>query len=43
MPTFMVFLDGRKVDELIGADKGRLKSLILQHRPNVEKPAVADA
>jgi thioredoxin 1 len=33
MPTFMVFRDGKKVDELMGAHKGALEQLIEKHRP----------
>ncbi|KEY68126.1 hypothetical protein S7711_05535 [Stachybotrys chartarum IBT 7711] len=32
MPTFMVFRDGKKVDELMGAHKGALEQLIEKHR-----------
>lgn len=30
MPTFMSFKDGTKLDELVGADPGRLQNLIRQ-------------
>jgi thioredoxin 1 len=36
MPTFMVFKQGDKVDELIGANPGRLETLIVKNT-EVEK------
>jgi thioredoxin 1 len=31
MPTFMIFKDGKKVDELVGADEGKLKVCCVLH------------
>lgn len=31
MPTFQVFKDGKKVDELVGAAKAQLEALIQKH------------
>lgn len=31
MPTFMIFKDGVKVDELVGASKEKLEELIKKH------------
>lgn len=31
MPTFQVWKDGRKVDELVGASKERLEALVAKH------------
>ncbi|KFA63650.1 hypothetical protein S40285_03145 [Stachybotrys chlorohalonatus IBT 40285] len=33
MPTFMIFRDGKKVDEVVGANPGALVQLIEKHRP----------
>jgi thioredoxin-like negative regulator of GroEL len=32
MPTFQVFKDGQKVDELVGASKDKLKELVEKHQ-----------
>ncbi|KAE8167821.1 thioredoxin [Aspergillus tamarii] len=31
MPTFQVFKDGQKIDELVGADPSKLEQLVLSH------------
>ncbi|KAM0234692.1 hypothetical protein ACHAP5_009962 [Fusarium lateritium] len=31
MPTFMLFKDGEKADEVVGADPGKLERLIAEH------------
>jgi hypothetical protein len=31
MPTFMIFKDGVKVDELVGASKEKLEELVKKH------------
>jgi thioredoxin 1 len=31
MPTFQVFKDGKKVDELVGASKDKLRDLVKKH------------
>lgn len=35
MPTFHFYIDGRKVDELIGANPGVLESKVIQHKVDV--------
>jgi hypothetical protein len=34
MPTFMFFKDGKKAQELVGADPNTLNRLIQQYRPS---------
>jgi thioredoxin 1 len=31
MPTFIVFKDGEKVDEVVGADPGKMERLVRQY------------
>nr|2YOI_A Chain A, LECA THIOREDOXIN [synthetic construct]2YOI_B Chain B, LECA THIOREDOXIN [synthetic construct] len=33
MPTFKFFKNGKKVDELVGANQEKLKQMILKHAP----------
>lgn len=35
MPTFHFYIDGRKVDELIGANEGALENKVIQHKVEV--------